>query len=120
FWSKPKRLETLRLSREMRAALTTLSEKSQESNDNATDATDDWAVSGRVGRRRLLHAFNWASRRRGTCRWSSRIADGPWADGPVRGPRLVAVTVCLNAILCDHVVRRACHLVSDYLPSHLV
>ena len=48
----------------MRAALTTLSEKSQESNDNATDATDDWAVSGRVGRRRLLHAFNWASRRR--------------------------------------------------------
>src|SRR5436309_1506722 len=90
-----------------------------ESNDNTTDASNDRPVPGRAGRGHLLHARDYAARHGGTGRGSSCSVDGAEDHRTVRGSRVMADTVCLNAILHAHAVPRACHLMYANLPRLL-
>src|SRR2546429_43541 len=67
--------------------------------DNAADHPVDFCISDRARRGDLFHARDRATRRGGTDRWISCGDARVGYDRSVRGPGLVADTICLDAIL---------------------
>lgn len=89
------------------------------SNDNQRNTPDDFPVSGCGGRGHLLHSRDCAARHRSIHRRRRRRFDSAEDNRAVRSPRVVADTVCLNAIFRAHDVPRARHLVYANLSRYL-
>jgi hypothetical protein len=87
--------------------------------DTAADYPLVLCVSGGADHRDLLHACDRAARHGSTGRWSSGWLAGAGRDRSMRGPWLVASTICLDAILPAAFLPRPLALAGANLPRNV-
>src|SRR6266480_817700 len=87
--------------------------------DNAADHPVDFCISDRARRGDLFHARDRATRRGGTDRWISCGDARVGCDRSVRGPGLVADTICLDVILPAAILLWPFNLAYPSLPRHV-